>query len=109
MRHLPLAALAVTLLSGSVLAQDAKVLSGKDAFGGWKNDAPGTTRHLTADDLEAPFVSKSASNTAQPVPMMTTFSTVGWDMEAWKRTQSRGVAGLQLRRCSRRVTPRDRD
>ena len=69
MRHLPLAALAVTFLSGSVLAQDAKVLSGKDAFGGWKNDAPGTTRHLTADDLEAPFVSKSASNTAQPVPM----------------------------------------
>ena len=68
MRHLPLAALAVALLSTSALAQD-KVLTGKDAFGGWKDDAPGVTRKLTVDDLEAPFVSKSASNTAQPVPM----------------------------------------
>jgi glucose/arabinose dehydrogenase len=63
-----LAALAVALLSTSALAQ-GKVLTGKEALGGWRDDAPGTTRHLTVDDLEAPFVSKSASNTAQPVPM----------------------------------------
>jgi glucose/arabinose dehydrogenase len=69
MRHLPLAAVAVALLSSTVLAQDGTVLTGKAAFGGWKDDAPGTTRHLTADDLEQPFVSKSASNSAAPVPM----------------------------------------
>src|SRR3569833_3260605 len=68
MRACCLAALAVALLSTSALAQ-GKVLTGKEALGGWRDDAPGTTRHLTADDLEAPFVSKSASNTAQPVPM----------------------------------------
>lgn len=69
MRHLPLIALA-TLLTSPVLAQDAgTVLRGKDAFGGWKDDAPGVTRHITADDLEAPMASPSASNTAQPVPM----------------------------------------
>jgi glucose/arabinose dehydrogenase len=69
MRHLPLTVLAVALLSTSALAQDSRVLTGKDAFGGWKDDAPGVTRHLSADDLEAPFVSPSASNGAQPVPM----------------------------------------
>jgi glucose/arabinose dehydrogenase len=69
MRQLPLAALAVALLSTSGLAQDSTVLTGSAAFGGWKDDAPGTTRHLTVDDLEQPYVSKSASNSAAPVPM----------------------------------------
>src|SRR3569623_851473 len=69
MRHLPLAALAVALLSTSAFAQDSTVLTGKAAFGGWKDDAPGTTRQLTVKDLEEPFVSKSASNSAAPVPM----------------------------------------
>ncbi len=69
MRPLPFAALAVVLLSSSVLGQDTQVLTGKAAFGGWKDDAPGVTRKLTVNDLEAPFVSKSASNTAQPVAM----------------------------------------
>ena len=69
MRHLPLAALAVALLSTSVLSQDSDVLTGQDAFGGWKDDKPGIQRHITAKDLEAPFVSQSASNSSQPVPM----------------------------------------
>src|SRR4051812_16847491 len=69
MKSLSLAALAIALLSSSALAQDGKILTGKDAFGGWKDDAPGVTRHLTADDLEAPMASPSASNSAQPVPM----------------------------------------
>ena len=69
MRHLPLAALAVALLSTSAFAQDSTVLTGKAAFGGWQDDAPGTTRQLTVKDLEEPFVSKSASNSAAPVPM----------------------------------------
>ncbi|HZY50850.1 MAG TPA: sorbosone dehydrogenase family protein, partial [Devosia sp.] len=70
MRHLPLLAAAAALLTTSALAQDAgKVLTGKEAFGGWKDDAPGVTRHITVDDLEAPMATPSASNTAQPVPM----------------------------------------
>ena len=70
MRPIPFALLAMALLNTTVLAQDAgKVLTGKDAFGSWKSDAPGVTRKLTINDLEAPFVSKSVSNTAQPVPM----------------------------------------
>jgi len=69
MKHLPLAAVSLTLLSGSVLAQESSpVLTGKDAFGGWKDDAPGVTRKFSVEDLEPPFLSKSASNTAQPVP-----------------------------------------
>ena len=49
MRAFCLAALAVALLSTSALAQ-GKVLTGKEALGGWRDDAPGTTRHLTVDD-----------------------------------------------------------
>ena len=68
-RKIAFAALATALLTTSGLAADSAVLTGKAAFGGWKDDAPGTTRKLTVDDLEAPFVSKSASNNAQPVAM----------------------------------------
>ncbi|HEY4199775.1 MAG TPA: PQQ-dependent sugar dehydrogenase [Devosiaceae bacterium] len=38
------------------------VRMGADAFGGWQDDAPGVTRHITAKDLEAPNASPSASN-----------------------------------------------
>ena len=71
MKTLSLVALAAAaLVSTGAMAQDTtKVLTGKDAFGGWKDDAPGVTRHLTANDLEAPMASPSASNSAQPVPM----------------------------------------
>ena len=69
MKRLSLAATAAALLCSSALAQDGGVLVGADAFGGWKDDKPGVQRHITVDDLEAPFVSESASNSAQPVPM----------------------------------------
>ncbi|HEX4298574.1 MAG TPA: PQQ-dependent sugar dehydrogenase, partial [Devosia sp.] len=76
MRHLIFAAGAVfaggalALLAGPASAQDGSaVLTGKAAFGGWKDDAPGVTRKLTVDDLEAPYVSPSASNNARPVAM----------------------------------------
>ena len=76
MRHMPFrtrkiafAALATGLLTSAGLAADSAVLTGRNALGGWTDDAPGTTRKLTVDDLEAPFVSASASNTAQPVAM----------------------------------------
>ena len=70
MRHMPFrtrkiafAALATGLLTSAGLAADSAVLTGRNALGGWTDDAPGTTRKLTVDDLEAPFVSASASNT----------------------------------------------
>jgi glucose/arabinose dehydrogenase len=69
MRQLPLIAVAAALVTTAALAQDAKVLTGKAAFGGWTDDAPGVTRRITVDDLDAPMASPSASNTAQPVPM----------------------------------------
>jgi len=70
MRAFPFAALALALLATTTLGQDAgNILTGKDAFGGWKKDAPGVTRKLTINDLDAPFVTKSASNSAQPVPL----------------------------------------
>ena len=69
MKRLSLAATAAALLCSSALAQDSGVLMGADAFGGWKDDKPGVQRHITVDDLEEPFVSESASNSAQPVPM----------------------------------------
>lgn len=69
MRFLTLAAFTAVLVCTSALAQDSGPLTGNAAFGGWKDDKPGVQRHITAADLEAPFVSKSASNTSQPVPM----------------------------------------
>ena len=57
MKRLSPAASAAALLCSSALGQDGGVLMGADAFGGWKDDKPGVQRHITADDLEEPFVS----------------------------------------------------
>ncbi|HVY51421.1 MAG TPA: PQQ-dependent sugar dehydrogenase [Devosia sp.] len=69
-RFLPLLALAGALLWGPAGAQEAgTVLTGKQAMGGWRDDAPGVTRRLTIDDLEAPFVTTSAANSSAAAPM----------------------------------------
>jgi len=57
------------LPAGWAAAADSPVLTGKAAFGDWSKDAPGVTRHITADDLDPPNITPSASNTPQPVPM----------------------------------------
>ena len=69
MKHLSLAATAAALLCTSALAQDSGVLTGADAFGGWKDDKPGVQRHITIEDLQPAKPEESASNSAQPVPM----------------------------------------
>ena len=45
------------------------MLTGADAFGDCKQDAPGVTRHITAKDLPPPGETESASNAPDPVPM----------------------------------------
>jgi glucose/arabinose dehydrogenase len=57
----------VALSAGAVCAVHAETLTGKAAFGDWSKDKPGVVRHITADDLEAPGATPSASNAPAPV------------------------------------------
>jgi glucose/arabinose dehydrogenase len=43
------------------------LLSGKAAFGAWRDDAPGKRRHITADELPAPYASRSTGNGSRVV------------------------------------------
>jgi glucose/arabinose dehydrogenase len=65
------AASTAVLISFGVGAQEgsSEVLSGDAAFGGWQDDAPGVTRHITVDDLVEPGATESASNAPGNVPM----------------------------------------
>ncbi|TIW63696.1 MAG: sorbosone dehydrogenase family protein, partial [Mesorhizobium sp.] len=57
---------AALLLATTASAQQAgePVLTGKKAFGDWKADRPGVRRLIRPDDLQKPYVSRSASNGA---------------------------------------------
>ena len=58
---------ALLLVIGSnVLAET--VLQGKDAFGGWRSDKPGTIRLIRPQDLPMPGASPSVSNPPRVVP-----------------------------------------
>src|SRR5262245_5491001 len=46
-----------------------QALLGKAAFGDWRKDKPGVRRLLTPHDLPAPFVTRSARNFPDIVPM----------------------------------------
>lgn len=46
----------------SAFAQQSPVLAGKDAFGDWKADRPGVRRLIKPEDLQKPYLTKSASN-----------------------------------------------
>ena len=61
MLKVALAACTLAVLATGAPAQGS-VLSGKDAFGDWSKDAPGVTRHITADDLDKPNATPAASN-----------------------------------------------
>jgi glucose/arabinose dehydrogenase len=62
-------ALALVLASmGPAMAQTPPALEGRDAFGDWHADRPGTSRHITADDLPKPGATPSASNVSRLVP-----------------------------------------
>ncbi|HTM78050.1 MAG TPA: PQQ-dependent sugar dehydrogenase, partial [Devosia sp.] len=56
-------------MAAASLAQDATVLTGKNAYGDWEKDAPGVTRLLTPADMEAPNLTPSASNSPSTVVM----------------------------------------
>ena len=43
-------------------AQKPSTLTGAGAYGDWRADAPGVRRRLTAQDLPAPFATKSAAS-----------------------------------------------
>ncbi len=65
--------LVVTLLGAPTARADAgrgepePVLTGQQAYGDWRDDAPGRRRLLTPQDMPAPFASASASNTPSVV------------------------------------------
>ena len=60
MLHLVIVAAALGLGVSGVAAQD--VLTGGDAFGDYRSDAPGVKRLIRAGDIEAPDVAGYASN-----------------------------------------------
>ena len=62
-----LSALAATAAYRSDAAERGQLLTGAAAFTDWRADAPGVRRKITADDLPAPFATRSASNSARVV------------------------------------------
>lgn len=55
-------------LIGPVLAQSPPPLEGQKAFGDWRADKPGISRHLTAADLPKPGATPSTANMSHSVP-----------------------------------------
>ena len=69
MKQAIFAAAVLSLSATTVLAQGTTVLTGKDAFGDFSQDAPGVKRLIKSTDLEPPGVTASASNAPGGVPM----------------------------------------
>jgi len=69
MKRFALAGAVLLLTTSFATAADRQTLTGTAAFGDWSKDAPGVTRHITVDDLDAPNVTPSADNGPQTVPM----------------------------------------
>jgi glucose/arabinose dehydrogenase len=58
------AAIGLMALGASAAAEPA-VLKGRDAFGNWQSDAPGTLRLIRPDDLPKPGATPSAANVSR--------------------------------------------
>src|SRR5437667_899180 len=58
---------ALAVLSGAAFAQSG-LREGKDAFGSWQLDKPGTIRLIKPQDLPAPGATRSAANVSRIVP-----------------------------------------
>jgi glucose/arabinose dehydrogenase len=58
--------LSLVLTTGAAYGEDTKpgggTLTGRDALGDWTTDAPGVRRKITADDLDMPYATPSATN-----------------------------------------------
>jgi glucose/arabinose dehydrogenase len=59
--------LAVLLAPTAGLSDDG-VRSGANAFGDWRDDAPGVRRLITPTDLPAPYATPSSANPSRPSP-----------------------------------------
>ncbi len=62
------------LALGAVPAHAGDARDGSAAYGGWRDDRPGLTRHITEADLPAPGTQTVASNGARVVPCPPGFS-----------------------------------
>jgi hypothetical protein len=61
-------ALALTaLLFPIAAAAQTRVLTGHEAYGDWRADAPGVRRHIRASDLPAPMATPSTRNSVSVV------------------------------------------
>lgn len=52
----------------AAFAIEANIRAGQDAFGSWRDDAPGVIRKITPEDLPPAAPNLDAANAAQPVP-----------------------------------------
>jgi glucose/arabinose dehydrogenase len=59
---LPLLLSALSSLPCALGADEASILTGREAMGDWSTDAPGVRRRITVNDLPAPDSTRSASN-----------------------------------------------
>jgi len=67
MRLISVVVFSAALAVSAAMAEEAPVLKGAEAFGGWRDDRPGVWRLIRPDDLQKPFVTESASNGADKV------------------------------------------
>lgn len=58
---------ALSALAATAAAAEPAVLKGKDAFGSWQGDAPGTIRLIRPEDLPKPGATASAANVSRVV------------------------------------------
>src|SRR5436305_12495896 len=58
---------ALTVLTTGATA-GAETLTGAAAFGDWRTDRPGVTRHITANDWPKPWATPSAGNGSRLAP-----------------------------------------
>ena len=58
--RLPQVYTALLLMVSASVAQANEPLTGKAAYGDWRDDAPGVVRHITPDAMPAPYLTTSA-------------------------------------------------
>jgi glucose/arabinose dehydrogenase len=59
-----------SVLISPAMAQSPPAMEGRDAFGDWRADRPGITRHITPADLPKPGATPSAANVSRVVPRL---------------------------------------
>src|ERR1700722_19656071 len=81
------------------LAQSPPPLEGRQAFGDWRADKPGTSRHLTAADLPKPGATPSTANGSHSVlrpPSATPQAPAGFKVELF----ADGLSGPRIMRVA---------